>query len=271
MESYETIILQRDNSLLRISLNRPRQLNAFSHRQWSELGDALAYGSSDASVRCIILCGSGGNFSTGYDLADAFGRLEGKPPQALRDHTESGNNVCWAVWRARKPVIAQIEGYCLGGAFELAMACDFVVASKTAKFGEPEVRLADAPPFLISPWILGMRAAKEILLTGDIVDAERADKMGLLTRLCEAADLQKEVNALAQRLAAFPAETWHINKSSINRVYEIQGFQSSIEMGMDAFVAANSNENALKNEFLIRMKRDGVSSALKWVQSRYSK
>ncbi|RIK97823.1 MAG: enoyl-CoA hydratase/isomerase family protein [Proteobacteria bacterium] len=224
---------------------------------------------TDASVRVIAVSGAGGNFSAGYDLTGFFENYEGASPQAIRDAISAGNELALRIWQLRKPVIAEIEGYCLGGAFEIAMACDFVMASSSAKFGEPEIRLADAPPFLISPWIMNMRAAKDLLLTGDVIDAQRADRLGLLTSVSEPAELGASVEKMARKLAGFAQETWHLNKSAVNRTYEIMGFRSAIEMGMDMFMAANTNPSAFKTEFVVRAKRDGFSSALKWAASRY--
>ncbi len=127
------------------------------------------------------------------------------------------------MWNLKKPVISAIQGYCLGGEFELAMACDFAYADTSAELGEPEILLSDAPPFLIGPWVMG-----------------------------------------------FAPETWHQNKSAVNRSYEIMGFQSCVEMGKEAFVTANVTPNSVKAEFLERFNRDGFSKAIKWLQTRYA-
>ena len=269
MTAYEVIELEQTDGLLRIRLNRPRAYNALSSALIGELGQAIKHAGEDDSVRCVAISGNGGNFSAGYDLPEFFKHFRDAPPQAIRDAIRGGNNVCWSIWKLRKPVIAAVDGYCLGGAFELAMACDFVFSTTNAKFGEPEVRLADAPPFLISPWVMGMRAAKNLLLTGDIIDSQQADRLGLLTAVCEPGELDAVVARMATKLSAFAAETWHLNKAGVNRCYEIMGFQAAVEMGMDMFMAANSNPSEFKKEFVERATRDGFSAALKWSQSRY--
>jgi enoyl-CoA hydratase/carnithine racemase len=271
VSKYETLKLSEADGLLWIGLNRPKVLNAFSLAQWRELKAALDAAAANDDVRVVAIRGEGGNFSAGYDLAAALGGDLAEPlPNAFRDYVDVGNAACWAVWNLKKPVISAIQGYCLGGAFELAMACDFAYADTTAKLGEPEILLSDAPPFLISPWVLGMRQAKHILLSGELVSAETAMQYGILNQVCEPQQLEATVTKMAKRLMGFAPETWHQNKSAVNRSYEIMGFQSCVEMGKEAFVTANVTPNALKTEFLERLNRDGFSAAMKWVQRRYT-
>lgn len=267
---YETIESATHDGVRRLTFARPDIINAFNLAQWRELRDALDRADADADVRVVVLEGAGGNFSAGYDLTAALGGDLAEPlPNAFRDYVEVGNAACWAVWRLKKPVIAAIRGYCLGGAFELAMACDFAYADTTARLGEPEVLLSDAPPFLISPWIMGMRHAKHILLSGELVSAETALSYGLLNAVCEPDALEATVTRMATRLKGFAPEAWHQNKAAVNRSYEIMGFSACIEMGREAFVTVNVTPNALKTEFLERFGRDGFAAAVKWVQTRY--
>jgi enoyl-CoA hydratase/carnithine racemase len=267
---YETLKVNKAGGLIWISFNRPQVVNAFNLQQWRELKTALDDAADDDDVRVVVIRGEGSNFSAGYDLTAALrGDLAEPLPNAFRDYVDVGNAACWAVWRLKKPVISAIQGYCLGGAFELAMACDFAYADTTAKLGEPEILLSDAPPFLISPWVLGMRQAKHILLSGELISAETAMQYGILNQICTPEELEGTVTRMAKRLMGFAPETWHQNKSAVNRSYEIMGFQSCVEMGKEAFVTANVTPNALKTEFLERLNRDGFSTAIKWVQTRY--
>lgn len=245
-------------------------LNAFNLQQWRDVKAAIETGEADSNTRVLLIEGEGDNFSAGYDLKAALGGELAEPlPNAYRDYVEIGNDTCWAAWRCKKPVIAAVRGYCLGGAFEFAMACDFVYADESAWFGEPEILLADAPPFLISPWVMGMRQAKHVLLTGELVNAETALKTGLVNQVTPLGELDDAIERLAAKMKGFAPETWHVNKAAVNRTYEIMGFSSSVSMGVESFVTANTTPNALKNEFLNRMNRDGFSAAMKWVQERY--
>ncbi len=271
MDQYETLNISQADGLLWIAFNRPKVLNAFNLAQWRDLKAALDSAAADDEVRVVAVRGEGGNFSAGYDLTAALGGDLAEPlPNAFRDYADVGNAACWAAWNLKKPVISSIQGYCLGGAFELAMACDFAYGDTSAQLGEPEVLLSDAPPFLISPWVMGMRQAKHILLSGELVSAQTAMAYGILNQLCEPDDLEVTVARMAKRLMGFAPETWHQNKSAVNRSYEIMGFQSCVEMGKEAFVTANVTPNSLKTEFLERFNRDGLSAAIKWVQGRYA-
>jgi len=270
LDHYETLIVSEADGLMWISFNRPKVLNAFNLLQWRELKSALDEAAAIEGIRVVVIRGEGGNFSAGYDLTAALGGDLAEPlPNAFRDYVDVGNAACWAVWKLKKPVISMIQGYCLGGAFELAMACDFAYADTSAQLGEPEILLSDAPPFLISPWVLGMRQAKHILLSGELVSADTAMQYGILNQVCRPEDLEAVVSRMAKRLTGFAPEIWHQNKSAVNRSYEIMGLQSCIEMGKEAFVTANVTPNALKTEFLERLNREGFSSAIKWVQTRY--
>jgi len=271
LAQFETLKVTTADGLMWIGFNRPEVVNAFNLLQWRELKAALDDAAGDDDVRVVAIRGEGDNFSAGYDLTSALGGDLAEPlPNAFRDYVDVGNAACWTVWNLKKPVISAIRGYCLGGAFELAMACDFAYADTSARLGEPEILLSDAPPFLITPWILGMRQAKHILLSGELVSAETAMQYGILIQVCAPDELEGTVARMAKRLMGFAPETWHQNKSAVNRSYEIMGFQSCVEMGKEAFVTTNVTPNALKTEFLERLNRDGFSAAMEWVQTRYA-
>lgn len=269
MSASELVQVEQTGILCRVRLNRPKVYNALSPDLLTAVLDRVTSAEADPSVRVVAISGMGGNFSAGYDLKGFLENVYGGSPQEIRDAINIGNQLAWTIWRLRKPVIAEVEGFCLGGAFEIAMACDFVVSSSNGKFGEPEIRFSDAPPFLISPWIMNMRAAKDLLLTGDIIDAKRANELGILTSVCAPENVGASVEKLANKLAGFAQETWHLNKAAINRNYEIMGFQAAVEMGMDMFMAANTTTSPFKTEFVERVQKDGFSSALKWVDARF--
>jgi enoyl-CoA hydratase len=126
-------------------------MNAFDRHQWAELNEALAECEKDSKVRCVVPHGNGGSYSSGYDLPAALDDLADASAEGLQDYIRPGSQACWRVWRFRKPAIATVKGYCLGGAFELAMACDSALAEKGAVLGGPESRVAASAPFLITP------------------------------------------------------------------------------------------------------------------------
>lgn len=266
--NYTALEVRRQNELQWITLNRPEVMNALDLTLWRELRAAVEAANNDDAVRAVAVRGAGNHFSAGYDLSAAMSELDASP-ETWRRYIEVGNQTCWAIWNSPKPIIAAIDGYCLGGAFEMAIACDFVIATRRSRFGEPEIRFSDAPPFLIAPWILGARRAKDLLLTGDVIDAETADRWGLLTTLCDDDALNDTVTRLSRKLAAFAPETWGQNKRAINRCHEIQGLAEAVAMGADAFAIVNTTPNAIKTEFIERVQRDGFAKAVKAIQAHY--
>lgn len=269
-KSYETLLIEDRSKTRWITLNRPEVMNALSPSLVLDLREAVLEAEADSAIHCIVIRGSKKNFSAGMDLTAA------RNPKVAQTYGPRGfitlaNKAMWAIWENKKPVIALVEGYCLGGGFELAMTCDFVYGDEVSKFGEPEVRLADAPPFLISPWVMGLRQAKHILLTGDIINAEKALLYGILNEVCKAGELESRVEKLALKLEAMPQETWHFNKRTVNRVYEIMGFHASIDLGMDMFATIKTTPNELKEGLTGRINSEGFAAAIKWAQSRYPK
>ena len=268
-QEYETLTVTREGKCGWVRFNRPKVMNAFDRRQWLELNRALVQLEADDGVCAIVLCGSGGNFSSGYDLPAALDELDGAGEGGVREHIRPGNEACWRVWRCSKPTMAAIEGYCLGGAFELAMACDFAVATEGAMLGEPEGRVAASAPFLITPWIMGLRHAKEVLLTGKLLSAARAERIGLLNEVCPPGELENCVRQWVQTLSGFSRGVWYANKLTVNRSYEIMGLSAAVAMGEDAFVALSFLPDKFKTELFDRVKRDGFTSAIRWAQSHY--
>ncbi len=269
IQKYATLSVRQEERLRWIVLNQPATMNAFDHRQWKDLVQALTDAEADGDVACIAITGAGGNFSVGYNFPDAIGEMKDGSVARIRRHIAFGNDACWKVWNSKKPVIAVVQGYCLGGALELALACDFVLTDPSGVFGEPECRIGSTSPFLITPWIVGMRHAKEILLLGKMVNAERAERIGLVNEVCEAGQLENSARTLARELSGFSADFWSESKRGLNRVYEGMGFPESIALGEDSFVFTAVLPDALKRELRERIARDGFSAALKWVRSRF--
>jgi len=184
----------------RIALNRPEKRNALSGRLRAELFAALAQADRDDAVRVLVLCGAGPCFSAGYDLA---GGQPADPP-----YTTAGGDGHWPrhvvegafhIWDMAKPVIAQVHGWCLAGGSELMASCDLAYVSEDARIGYPPVRLMSPPDNQFFPWMAGMRAAMELMLTGDSVSGAEACRIGLANRMGMRAAIRAgtEIQALA--------------------------------------------------------------------------
>ena len=183
---------------------------------------------ADPNVRVIALSGTGRAFCAGYDLEEeATGDIHG--PVEWRDLLAADVAATLKLLDCPKPVIAQVHGYALAGGLELAMACDLVVAAEGTKLGEPEIRYGSAPVALLMPYLVGQKKTRELLFTGDLVDALEAERIGLVNRVVPADRLAAEVDALADRIARTPPEVMAPTKRMLNRAMDAMGFREAIE------------------------------------------
>ena len=199
--TFENLKLQQDGAVAVVTLNRPKVLNALNNQTLAELSACMAGLKSDDSVRAIVLTGEGEkSFVAGADINE----LAALSPVEGQAHARRGQLIFDAIEQLGKPVIAAINGFALGGGCELAMACTMRIAADTARFGQPEVNLGLLPGYAGSqrlPRLVGKGIAMEILLTGDMVSAQRAYEIGLVNRVVPAAELMPEATKLAQALA----------------------------------------------------------------------
>jgi enoyl-CoA hydratase len=201
--SYQTILVEREDATLLVTLNRPKVLNALNVLMLSELRAALESAAADEAVRAIVLTGAGERaFAAGADIGE-LAALTG--PIAGAAQARLGQAVTVTIEQLRVPVIAAVNGFALGGGCELALACDVRLASETAKFGQPEVNLGLMPGYGGSQRtarLLGRGMAMYLCLTGETIDAHEALRIGLVERVFPAADLLSEARRIAALIAA---------------------------------------------------------------------
>src|SRR5207249_1637732 len=210
---YTTLSLTIDGRLARLTLERPERLNAINREMPRELAAAVAAANAAADVRVIILAGAGRAFCAGYDLEWGT-RVEAEADAAttawdpMRDLAMMSENVgCFmSLWRSRKPVIAKVHGWCVGGGTDLALCSDLIVAAEDAQIGYPPARVWGSPTTAMWVYRLGMERAKRLLLTGDSVSGREAAAIGLVGKTVPATGLDAEVDALARRMAQLPAK-----------------------------------------------------------------
>ena len=201
--TFENLLpIERDGAVAIVTISRPKVLNALNNQTLVELTSCMAGLQADPAVRAIILTGAGEkSFVAGADINE----LAALSPVEGQAHARRGQLIFDAIEQLGKPVIAAINGFALGGGCELAMACTIRLAADTARFGQPEVNLGLIPGYAGSqrlPRLVGKGIAMEILLTGDMVSAQRAHEIGLVNRVVPAADLMAEARKLAHTLAA---------------------------------------------------------------------
>ncbi|RFB79483.1 enoyl-CoA hydratase [Methylovirgula sp. 4M-Z18] len=215
--SYETILVETHDRVGLIRLNRPQALNALNAALITELNAALTAFEADAGIGCIVLTGSEKAFAAGADIKEMQSKTY--MDAYLEDFISSWEQLS----RARKPVIAAVAGFALGGGCELAMMCDFIIAADTAKFGQPEIKLGVIPGAGGTQRltrIVGKSKAMDLCLTGRMMDAQEAERSGLVARVVPAAQLLEEALKAAATIAALSLPAVMIAKESVNRAYE---------------------------------------------------
>jgi enoyl-CoA hydratase len=216
--AFETIKTELRGAVCLITLNRPQALNALNSELMRELSLALDDAEADANVRCIVITGSERAFAAGADIKEMQPKtfMEAFSEDFITKHHER-------VAQCRKPVVAAVAGFALGGGCELAMMCDFIIAADTAKFGQPEIKLGVMPGIGGTQRLtrfVGKSKAMEMCLTGRMIDAQEAERSGLVSRVVPAADLMTEAMKAADTIAEMSAPIAMMTKEAINRAYE---------------------------------------------------
>jgi enoyl-CoA hydratase len=215
--SYETLLTERHGRVLLIRLNRPQALNALNAQVARELIAVTAEAEADPEIGCMVLTGSEKAFAAGADIKEMLAF-------SFQDMVATDMFADWAQFTGRrKPIIAAVAGYALGGGCELAMMCDFILAADSAKFGQPEIKLGTIPGFGGSQRLarfVGKSKTMEMVLTGRMMDAAEAESCGLVSRVIPAADLLEEALKVAATIASMSDPVVAMAKDVVNRAFE---------------------------------------------------
>jgi enoyl-CoA hydratase len=218
MADYEHIIVAREGAVGILTLNRPKMLNALSFGVFAEIKRAIDELEDDESVGCIIVTGSEKAFAAGADIKEM------QPKSFIDMHTSDFTQIGGdRVATCRKPTIAAVSGYALGGGCELAMMCDIIICSDTAKFGQPEITLGTIPGIGGTQRLtraIGKSKAMDLCLTGRMMDAAEAERSGLVSRVVAVDQLMPEAKAMAEKIAAMSRPALAMAKSAVNRAFE---------------------------------------------------
>jgi enoyl-CoA hydratase len=215
---YENILVETREKVGLIQLNRPKALNALNDQLMNEVGDALLKFDSDDNIGCVVITGSEKAFAAGADIGvmSSYSFMDVYKGDYITRNWEQ-------IRRVRKPVIAAVAGYALGGGCELAMMCDFIIAADTAKFGQPEIKLGTMPGAGGTqrlPRAISKSKAMDMCLTARTMDAAEAERAGLVSRIVPADKLMEEALAAAAAIAGMSLPIVMMVKESINRAYE---------------------------------------------------
>jgi enoyl-CoA hydratase len=278
MADYENVLVDvEDSGVATITLNRPEKLNAISEGLRRDLEAALRELRPGDAVRVVRLRANGRAFCAGYDLTPGQRRnTDAEAPRGTRAWElgesrvaldreglrESVDRWLW-MWSYRKPIVAQVQGYCLAGGGEMIGACDLVFAAENATFGHPAARALGIPPTLgMWPAKIGMLKTKELLFSGDTITAAEAERIGMINRVYANDRLDEETLAFCRRIAKVPLDALSVHKHVTNRWFEIAGLRTAAAEGAE--FDAIYHETPSFREFGRIASERGLKSALAW-------
>lgn len=239
--SFRNIILEKDENVAVIKINRPEKLNALNKEVILELAAAVEEMEKDDDIRAVIITGAGETFVAGADIA----WMKSAASSEMEEFVKLGKNVFDKIEKMGKPVIAAVNGPAFGGGCELALACDIRIASEKAKLGQLEVNVGIMPGWGGTqrlPRLVGLGKAKEICLTGDVVDAKEAERIGLINRVVRSEELVSEAKKLAERLASKPPVALSCIKAALNFTSEASQ-RAGMEYETKLFSTVSSTED----------------------------
>ncbi len=273
MYEYKMVLCEKGRGVLRITLNQPETLNALTPELENELYDALHEGDADSEVFCMVLAGAGRAFCPGYGMGAGKGeRRTSIDPAAYESIAkylaafqvqdfQNIQNRQLEIWRLKKPVIAAVHGYCMGGGMWLAMACDICYCSEDAVFGQPEVRHNSNSTFLI-PALAGWHRAARYLYTGDHFDGKEAERIGLVHQCVPNDRLMPTVMALAERIAMVPADSVRIMKRLIMSGFMAYGIGAAMEVCAPYSALAHCSHGPERQAMFDAQKEKGLKGYL---------
>ncbi|MFZ1910408.1 MAG: enoyl-CoA hydratase/isomerase family protein [Burkholderiales bacterium] len=269
MSEFQNIRVTSEAGVAQLQLHRPERLNALNKATLLEINAALDAFQADDAVRVIVLSGAGRAFSSGFDLKE---QMERRPEGAAvwREVLKLDFSTTMRFWDSPKPTIAAIHGACMAGAFEMALACDVALCSRDAVFGEPELKFGAGIVTLLLPWVVGPKAAKDIILTGDdAIGAERALALGIVSRVVPEGEHLSTALRVARQMAVIDPALVRDTKKAINRSYEIQGLRAALDTALDIDHAVESHGSPDKRRFMDIAREQGLKAALAWREARF--
>ena len=274
--TYEDIKYETDGRVAYVTLNRPEKLNALSNNLRGEMIHAMKEAEATPEVAVVILRAEGRAFSAGYDLTPARAATANSDyvhprsllpdsgsthpgPKEWAHHVVATN---WVIWELAKPVIAQVQGYCLAGGTELASICDFRIVAEDAQIGYPPVRAMTTMDMMWAPWHLPMAKAREFAYVGDSISGAEMARLGWANYAVPLDDLASFTEEFAQRMSHIDNDMLMYSKRAVNRQYEAMGIRIGLWSGTD--VQALSSYRPAAGEFGRRSREDGLKAALEW-------
>lgn len=263
--THKTIEIERRGRIAILTFARPAVLNAFDGVLVEETMTALADLGRDDTVSAIVVRGSGRAFSAGFDLKAGAATAGSRTIEDWRRMLELDFNFIMGFWDCPKPTIAAVHGYCIGGAFELSLACDVTVADAGTRFGAPEVKFGSGAVALLLPWLCGPKVAKELLLTGeDRLTAERALALGIVNHVVPDGEGLDKALEIAEAMVAASPSAVRLTKLAINRSFDAMGMRAALASALELDIYIEASGGPERAEFDRIRREQGVKAAIQW-------
>jgi enoyl-CoA hydratase len=268
-DAADVVLAEDLGAVRRLTLNRPRALNALNEELLDALDSALEAAASDDQVHVIVIRGAGRAFCSGYDLnEDASG--EQMDARTWLTVLKRDNDRMMRIVDHPKPVIASVHSYCLAGGTDLMLACDLAVAADDAFFGYVDVRFGSGVVSMFLPWVIGVRGAKELLFTGeDRVPAAEALRLGMVNRVVPRDRLDEATLELAHEIAMNEPHVVAATKRAVNRVWEVAGFRDAMEANVEIDVDIETANLPTREEFRRITQEQGLKAAIAWRDAQF--
>ena len=267
----ELVTYARDGRVGIVTLNRPDKLNSISPELKKLLIERFHEADRDPETSVVVLRAEGRSFCAGYDISPNPARAA-RRGNALAWHESLTDDVRLEMtpWDMVKPVIASVQGHCLGGGCELAMMCDLTVAADDALFGEPEIRFSNVGPVMVMPFVIGLKRARELLYTGDFIDAQTALQYGMVNRVVPRAELVPATMKYARRIALISPEALAGTKLAISRGADAAGFRNAMRAGLDVLAPLYAARTEIGMKFDEIREKEGLGAALRWRAAQFA-
>ena len=264
-----TVLVEDLGSIRRLTMNRPDALNALNADLTDAISAAIRAAGADETVSVVILRGAGRAFCAGYDLNEdaTGGALDARH---WFDELHASTAKMLEIFDCSKPVIASVQSYCLAGGTDLMLACDLAVAADDAYFGYVDVRFGSGVVSMFLPWVVGMRAAKELLFTGeDRVPADEALRLGLVNRVVPRDRLDDATLELAEEIAKNEPFVVQTSKRAANRAWDVAGFRAAMASNTELDVMIETANLPARDEFRRITQEQGLKAAIAWRDARF--
>ena len=269
MKSLDKMLYSVTENIAILTINRPERRNALDAETLEQINVLMDRAEDDKKVRVILINGKGDTFSSGFDLKD---QME-KDPQGKqwKPILELDYQTIMRFWNSPKPTIAAVKGACLAGAFELSLACDLTICSRDSFFGEPELKFGAGIVTMLLPWVIGMKAAKKIILLGeDNIPSSRALELGIASEVTEDNKVLERSLQVAKHLSVIDPNLVKKTKRAINQSFETTGLHEALEKSLEIDYQIESKGSPDKKKFMEIARKEGMRKAIKFRDTRFS-